>query len=66
VRTEIDRGITGVPPGTPPPDHTIGRLFFRTMDDLENAIKTTVADFIADERKYTDVPSLVQISQVME
>jgi hypothetical protein len=27
VRTEIDRGITGVPPGTPPPYHAIGRLF---------------------------------------
>lgn len=36
------------------------------MEDLENALTATVADFIADEPNYTDVPSVVQISQVVE
>src|SRR5215510_11340090 len=66
VRTEIDRGIAGLPPGQPAPYHAIGHLFFRTMADLQDAMQATAADFIADERNYTDTPSVVQISEVLE
>jgi len=66
VRTEIDKGIGSFPPGAPPPYHAVGHLFFRTMADLENALKDTAGEFIADERNYTDVPSVVQISEVVE
>ena len=66
VRTEIDRGIGGLPPGAPPPYHAVGHLFFRTMADLESALMATAAEFVADERNYTDCPSVVQISEVVE
>lgn len=66
IRTEIDRGIGGFPPGAPPPYHAIGHLFFRTMSELESALGATAAEFVADERNYTDVPSVVQISEVVE
>jgi uncharacterized protein (TIGR02118 family) len=66
VRTEIDKGIGSFPPGTPPPFHAVGHLFFRTMNDMETALETTAAEFVADERNYTDVPSVVQISEVIE
>ena len=66
VRTEIDRGIGGFPPGTPPPYHAVGHLFFRTMTDMETALEATAAEFVADERNYTDVRSVVQISEVVE
>jgi uncharacterized protein (TIGR02118 family) len=66
VRTEIDRGIGGLPPGAPAPYHAVGHLFFRTLPDLQSALAATAADFIADERNYTDVPSVVQISEVVE
>ena len=66
VRTEIDRGIGGLPPGTSAPYHAVGHLFFRTLAELQNALAATAADFIADERNYTDVPSVVQISEVVE
>jgi uncharacterized protein (TIGR02118 family) len=65
VRTEIDRGIAGVPPAGPP-YHAIGHLFFRTMADLQGALEATVVEFLADEPKYTDSPSIVQISEVVE
>jgi uncharacterized protein (TIGR02118 family) len=65
VRTEIDRGVAGLPPGAPAPYHAVGHLFFESMADLESALAATAADFIADERKYTDVPSVVQISEVV-
>ncbi len=66
VRTEIDRGVGGLPPGAPPHYHAVGHLFFRSMADLQSALAATAADFIADERNYTDVPSVVQISEVVE
>ena len=65
VRTEIDHGIGGFPPGAPPPYHAVGHLFFRTIAELEIAMAATAADFIADERNYTDGPSVVQISEVV-
>ena len=65
VRTEIDRGIGGLPPGSPPPYHAVGHLFFETLRELESALGATAAEFIADERNYTDVPSVVQISEVV-
>ena len=66
VRTEIDRGVAGIPPGALPPYHAIGHLFFRTMGELESALQATAAEFIADERNYTSAPSVVQISEVVE
>jgi len=65
VRTEIDRGVGGLPPGAPPPYHAVGHLFFRTMAELEAALAATAADFIEDQRRYTDVASVVQISEVV-
>jgi uncharacterized protein (TIGR02118 family) len=65
VRTEIDRGIGGIPPAEPP-YHAIGHLFFRTLEELMTALGETAAEFIADERNYTDTSSVVQISEVVE
>jgi uncharacterized protein (TIGR02118 family) len=62
VRTQIDRGVAGIPPGAPPPYHAVGHLFFRTMAELDSALQATAAEFVADERNYANVPSVVQIS----
>jgi len=65
VRTEIDRGIGGFPPGAPAPYHAVGHLFFNTMAELESALAATASEFIADEPHYSDGPSVVQISEVV-
>jgi uncharacterized protein (TIGR02118 family) len=65
VRTEIDRGVGSLPPGAPPVYHAIGRLFFRTMEQMETALTATAGAFIADERNHTDAPSVVQ-SEVLD
>lgn len=66
VRIEIDRGIGSLPPGAPPPYHAVGHLFFRTMAELESALEATAGEFVADERNYASVPSVLQISEVVE
>lgn len=66
VRTEIDRGIAGLPPGAPAPYRAVGHLFFRTLEEMQNALAATAEEFIADERNYTSVRSVVQISEVVK
>ena len=66
VRTEIDKGIGGIPTGGPPPYHAIGHLFFHNMADLQSAREAAVSEFVADERNDSSVPSVVQISEILE
>jgi uncharacterized protein (TIGR02118 family) len=66
IRTEIDRGVSGFPPGTPPTYHAIGHLYFHSMAEMESALAATAAEFIADEPKYASVPSVVQVSEIVE
>jgi uncharacterized protein (TIGR02118 family) len=64
VRTEIDRGIGGFPPGAPPPYHAVGHLFFRTMAEMERPA-ATAADS-SRTRATIPMPPVVQISEVVE
>ena len=66
VKLEIDRGISGLRPGAPPPNHAVGHLFFRTMEEAGSALAATAERFIADQRNYFDQPAVVQISEVVE
>jgi hypothetical protein len=44
----------------------MGHLFFRTLAEVHSALEATVSEFVADERKYSSVPGVVQISEVVE
>jgi uncharacterized protein (TIGR02118 family) len=61
LRIEIDRGISGVHPGTPAPYHAIGHLFFSTSAELESALAATAEEFMLDQGKYFSGESLVQL-----
>ena len=64
LRTEVDKGVAGFPPGAPAPYHAIGHLFFSTLDELVNALSTS-PELIADQRNYYSGESVVQISEVV-
>jgi uncharacterized protein (TIGR02118 family) len=65
LRTEVDKGVAGFPPGSFAPYHAIGHLFFATLYDLVNALSTS-AELIADQKNYFNGESVVQISEVVE
>jgi uncharacterized protein (TIGR02118 family) len=65
LKLEIDRGIGGMPPGAPAPFHAIGHLTFQTLGELETALMSSAPAMIADQAKYTDVASVVMISEVV-
>jgi uncharacterized protein (TIGR02118 family) len=65
IRLEIDRGLAGLPPGTPAPYHAVGHLFFPDLATLQAALAETAAEFMVDERKYANAPGIVQINEVI-
>lgn len=66
VRIEIDRGVGGFPPGTAPPFHAVGHLFFASIADFEGAMAATGADLIADQPKYFSGEGIVQVNEVVD
>ncbi len=65
IRTEVDKGLAGFPPGSPAPYHAIGHLFFKSVVDLANALSTS-PELIADQKNYFSGESVIQISEVVE
>jgi len=63
---EIDRGLGALPPGAPPHFHAIGHLFFLSMEELDRAMAETAPALIADQQKYFNGESIVQISEVVK
>ena len=66
LRTEIDKGIGGFPPGTPPTYHAVAHLFFSTLAEIQSALEATGAELMADIPNYTDAATVLQISEVVE
>ena len=64
--TAIDKGIAGGAPGAPLPFVAIGYLYFNTVADFQNGMKTNGSKIRADIPNYTDIQPVIQISEVME
>jgi len=63
VRIEIERGIGGFPPGATAPYHSVAHLVFRTTEELTSAMEAAAADLIADVKNYTEVETVLLISE---
>jgi uncharacterized protein (TIGR02118 family) len=71
----IETGLTGtllqddpadnVLHGEPPPFRIIGHLFFDTVGDYKRAFLPAIETLMADTAAYTDIISVVQISEVV-
>jgi uncharacterized protein (TIGR02118 family) len=64
LHTEVNRGVTGLPPGTPAPYYAIANLHFSSMQDLQSALAANTPALIADQRRYYSGESIVQINEV--
>lgn len=65
VRIEVDRGMGAFPPGTPSHFHSVGHLYFESMQELDCALAASAAELIADQRNYFSGDSIVQMSEVV-
>lgn len=65
LQYEVDKGIGGGAPGAPAPYVAGCHFYFASLADFETAITAHVAELQADIPKYTNVPPVIQISEVV-
>lgn len=62
---DVETGLAGGAPDTPPAYAVIGRLNFATIDDLQAALGTHGPELIADIPNFTDAQPVMQINQLL-
>jgi uncharacterized protein (TIGR02118 family) len=63
TRYEIDRGLGGAAPGSPPAYLCIGRLYFETVAGFERGLAKHGPELMADIPNYTDAEIVLQVSE---
>jgi uncharacterized protein (TIGR02118 family) len=61
----IDRGISGIEPGTQAPFHVMAHLLFDSLEDFYVALMPRIDELKEDAAKYTDAETLIQISSAI-
>ena len=62
-RVEVDKGIAGLEPGSPPPFVAIGYLYYEDMDAFQKCM-TKADELMSDMPNFTDVQPQIQISEI--
>ena len=64
LRCEVDQGLAGGAPGAPAPFVCIGRLYFNTLPEFQQAFAAHGVALRNDVPNYTDIEPQLQISQM--
>ncbi|UCG54916.1 MAG: EthD family reductase [Dehalococcoidia bacterium] len=62
-RTEVDKGIAGMEPGSPPPFIAICYMYFEDMEAMQNSMSKS-GDLMSDLPNFSEVQPQVQISEI--
>jgi uncharacterized protein (TIGR02118 family) len=65
LRYEVDRGLAGGAPGTPPPFVAACHLYFDTAAEFANGMSVHASEIMADIPNYSDIQPQVQISEIV-
>jgi uncharacterized protein (TIGR02118 family) len=63
---EIDRGLTGVEPGSPSPYHVAAHLMFDSVEDFYAALLPCMEGLRSDVANYFDGEAIIQISETLQ
>ncbi len=63
-KVEVDEGIGGGAPGSPPPFVGAGHLYFESVEAFQNAFGPHGKEIMADVPNYTDITPVIQISAI--
>ncbi|HEY93393.1 MAG TPA: EthD family reductase [Dehalococcoidia bacterium] len=63
VRTEVDKGIASIEPGSPPPFVAICYMYFENMEAMQNSMSNS-GGLMADLPNFSDIQPQVQISEI--
>lgn len=63
VSIDLEAGLAGGTPDSPPAYAMIGRLNFASLDELQNALSAHGPELMGDIPNFTNIQPLMQISQ---
>jgi uncharacterized protein (TIGR02118 family) len=63
---EIEQGLAGGAPGTPPPYVCAAHMYFDSVESFQQSFMPHAATIRADVRNYTDIKPVMQIAQVLK
>jgi uncharacterized protein (TIGR02118 family) len=63
-RIEVDQGLLGGTPGSPPPYAAIGHLFFDSVETFQTAFAPQANTILSDIPNYTNTQPTLQISEI--
>lgn len=66
TKMEVDEGLSGFGPGTPPNYRVVCRMYFSSMEGFQAGVAAVGNQIFADIPNYTDIPVELQISAVKE
>jgi uncharacterized protein (TIGR02118 family) len=64
-KVEVNRGMGGREPGSPPPYLAITHLHFDSVDDFQTAFGPYAERITGDEPNFTNIEVKVQVSEVV-
>jgi uncharacterized protein (TIGR02118 family) len=64
IRYEVDKGMGGGAPGSPPPFIGACRMYFNTVEEFQKAMAAHGPEIIADIPNYTDIEPQIQLSEM--
>ncbi len=65
-RVEVDEGLSGFGPGTPPNYKVVARMYFENIEGFQAGVAAAGNQIFADIPNYTDIPVEVQVSSLKE
>lgn len=65
IGIDLEAGLAGAAPDSPPAYAMIGRLNFASLDELQNALTVHGSELMGDIPNFTNVQPLMQISQTV-
>jgi uncharacterized protein (TIGR02118 family) len=66
IRVELEKGISGTDPNSPPMYVAVGNLYFNTIDEVHAAFSTHGGAIMGDIPNYTDISPQFLIGEVIE
>ena len=65
VRGEVEKGVSGTDPNSPPPFVVVGHLYFNTTDEVHAAFATHGREIMGDIPNYTEIEHQFQIGEII-
>ncbi len=65
VNGEMEKGVSGTDPDSPPPFVAVAHLYFNTVDEVHSAFIEHAGTIMSDIPNYTDIKPQFQISETL-